>query len=52
MTDIGDRIDADFYSPGATIHPSDRVSNRDVLRTINRLIDLLEKVIEQNGIKP
>lgn len=52
MTDIGDRIDVDFALPESAIDPREFNPYRETLRVCDRILALLERVIEENGTKP
>ncbi|MGB4777432.1 hypothetical protein [Microbacterium sp.] len=51
MTDARDRIDADFSIPDVTINPAEFNPYRETLRVCNRIIDLLDRIIDENGVK-
>ncbi|MEV8265848.1 hypothetical protein AB0P00_17055 [Microbacterium sp. NPDC077057] len=51
MTDVGERIDADFAVAETTIQPREFVPYRETLRVLDRMLDLLDRVIDQNGVK-
>lgn len=51
MTDFDDRIDADFRASDATSEPAEFNPYRETLRIIDRMIALMDRIIDENGTK-
>lgn len=51
MTDVDDRIDADFTVPETTITPREFNPYRESLKIIDRMLALMDRIIDENGVK-
>lgn len=51
MSDLRDDIDADFISPALSRDPREFDAYRETLRIVDRMVSLLERVIDENGVK-
>lgn len=51
MPDVNSRIDADFETSDTTYAPKAFDPLRETLAVLDRMLDLLERVIDQNGVK-
>lgn len=51
MSDPFARIDADFATPSTVISPTEFDPLRETLRILNRMLDVLERAIDERPVK-